>query len=276
MFYHGAAWRSTPEPVKKDWPTQSGDVKPMYFPYLKTAAKTFKWKHATSGKMKSSSLSYLVRSTLEKMKDYPISGDEFVTNNDKNRLAYYQLDPLVKLGLLKQLTPKKDLEDMTHSEKTNAKKYQITPHGVSFIKELEKAKEEGTDLSELDALKGMDLHKDFKMPEKETPRAATPRAAGERTPRTPRAAGGQTKSALALEKFKDHVEDNGSIPTRGEFIAYMEADPFNMTKSGAQTYYYTTKKKYAALNESILGDIAKLLLVEPDAIFSSFADLIID
>lgn len=276
MFYHGGSYRSAQEALTKEWPTNSGGIKSKYFPYLKTAAKTFKWKHATSGRMKSSQVSSLVLTILKTMKDYPTSGDEFVTNNDSNRLAYYQLDPLVTLGLLKQLTPATELEDMTHSERSNAKKYQITPHGVSFIKELEKAKEEGKSLSELDALKGMDLHKDFKMPEKETPRAATPRAAGERTPRTPRAAGGQTKSALALEKFKDHVEDNGSIPTRGEFIAYMEEDPFNMTKSGAQTYYYTTKKKYAALNESILGDLAKLLLVEPDAVFSSFADLIID
>ena len=70
--------------------------------------------------------------------------------------------------------------------------------------------------------------------------------------------------------FKDHVEEHGAIPTRGEFINYMSDEPFSMSKSGAQTYYYTTKKKYAALNESVLGSLAQLLLIEPDLPLSSF------
>ena len=48
---------------------------------------------------------------------------------------------------------------------------------------------------------------------------------------------------------------------RSEFIKKMEDDPFNMTKSGAQTYYYTTKAKYNKtqnVTESVIGKFSLL------------------
>ena len=81
-------------------------------------------------------------------------------------------------------------------------------------------------------------------PPPEERQVAQPREAGERAPRT-RLAGGGTKSEMALQKFRDLTDENdGTMPTRAEFIALLLQPPFNMTSAGASTYQYNTKAKY--------------------------------
>ena len=71
-----------------------------------------------------------------------------------------------------------------------------------------------------------------------------------------------TKSEQAMNLFRQHVEDNDEIPSRRDFMALLQAEPFNMSKAGASTYYANTKKKYSALNEKYSVLAALELMVE--------------
>lgn len=77
---------------------------------------------------------------------------------------------------------------------------------------------------------------------------------------------GRTKAGTgaerALNKFREFVDENGRIPSRSEFMRILTAEPFNMSNAGAQTYYYTTKAKYAALGEKFSQQAYDELLAE--------------
>lgn len=71
-----------------------------------------------------------------------------------------------------------------------------------------------------------------------------------------------TKASLALAKFTEMTDANGRQPTRGEFIAVLTRAPFNMSKTGAQTYYYTTKAKYGKQQGTITNEEYAMLLAQ--------------
>lgn len=71
-----------------------------------------------------------------------------------------------------------------------------------------------------------------------------------------------TSAERALNSFREFADENNRIPTRSEFMQVLMADPFNMSRAGAQTYYYTTKAKYAALNEKFSQQAYDELLTE--------------
>ena len=152
--------------------------------------------------------------------------------------------------------------------------FAISRKGEQVLKKIKAG--EGYDIMDEDH-NAVPPHHEFKLPEKkeEAKKEKPKREPGEERPRATRPARGGTKASQALDKFTAHVEEHGRIPTRGEFIATMQEDPFNMSSAGAQTYYYTTKKKYANLNEQYLGSLSQLLLIEPDLPLSSFRDMII-
>lgn len=83
-----------------------------------------------------------------------------------------------------------------------------------------------------------------------------------RAERAPAAPGAEKKSDRALRLFRAHADENDAIPTRAEFMAVLQAAPFDMSKAGASTYYHNTKKKYAALNEKYSVLAALELMVE--------------
>lgn len=84
---------------------------------------------------------------------------------------------------------------------------------------------------------------DFVVPEKQARVTAEP--AGEARPRTPRAPGTESKADMALARYREMTAaNNGTQPSRAEFIRILTADPFNMSAAGAATYQYTTKQKY--------------------------------
>lgn len=94
--------------------------------------------------------------------------------------------------------------------------------------------------------------------------APDPAADGARPARAPRAPGAEKKSDAALRIFTQMATDNDAMPTRSEFMNILRAAPFNMTDAGAGTYFYTTKKKYAALNESFSAKAALELLLDSE------------
>lgn len=247
----------------EDLPTAS-IIDKKYFPYLKTAAKEFGWKEANQGAMKvaSSKVRPTVLNFMDRVKSW---GTEGYQHRDAAR-TYSSQD----MKAARTMGAVKGGREQSYS----AYKYKITQLGLDILQK----RDDGEEPSVLSATEAKGTHEDWVNPKDAapTPAAPTPAAttpAAERTPRaTPtRRGGGATKASQALDKFRDHVEEHGSIPTRGEFIAYMADDPFNMSKAGAQTYYYTTKKKYANLNESVVGSLAQLLLIEPDLPLSSFS-----
>ncbi len=79
-------------------------------------------------------------------------------------------------------------------------------------------------------------------PAERAPREARP--AGERPARAPMEGGG-SKADMALQRFRELTDANdGTMPTRSEFIALLQQPPFNMTPAGASTYQYNVKAKY--------------------------------
>ena len=48
-----------------------------------------------------------------------------------------------------------------------------------------------------------------------------------------------------MTRFRElAAANNGTMPTRSEFIALLLQPPFNMTPAGASTYQYNVKAKY--------------------------------
>ena len=91
------------------------------------------------------------------------------------------------------------------------------------------------------------LSDEYQRPAEPAPAERAPRAerpAGERPARAPMEGGG-SKADLALQRFRELTDANdGTMPTRSEFIALLQQPPFNMTPAGASTYQYNVKAKY--------------------------------
>lgn len=119
-----------------------------------------------------------------------------------------------------------------------------------------------------DYVSAAELPKDFVKPQpKEPPKKASRVGTGKWKVSTaaPRAGSAADR---ALSRFRDMTTDLGRIPTRSEFIRELTSPPFNMSKMGAQTYYYTTKAKYAALGETFSAQAAQEL--KEDLLLHSF------
>lgn len=115
----------------------------------------------------------------------------------------------------------------------------ITELGQQILSRLE----EGQSVNLSNLAKPKDLDPSWQAPEaplKPKPKAE-PQQRGTKTGR----ANKNSKSQQALDKFMAMTDEKkGDIPTRAEFMKVLQDAPFNMTRSGAQTYYYTTKAKY--------------------------------
>lgn len=129
----------------------------------------------------------------------------------------------------------------------------LTPAGVRIVQQIES----GQIKSEYQVFGGMQATVSQKAPEP-TPapepevtaptedRTAPRGAASARTPRAPREAGGESKAARAMARFREMAAANGGqIPSRADFIAVLRQEPFNMTPAGASTYYHNIKVKHA-------------------------------
>ncbi len=108
-----------------------------------------------------------------------------------------------------------------------------------------------------------DIQQGWTKPEPKKAPKRTTTGGGQRGTITGRTKPG-SKAEQALNTFTTFVDDNDRIPTRSEFMRTLMADPFNMSKHGAQTYYYTTKAKYAKLNEAFSDQALKELILELD------------
>lgn len=147
----------------------------------------------------------------------------------------------------------------------------IAPAGLRILADLKK----GTRVNILDNIASAKTPDDFVAPKrkelpKKAPRAAKGTGRVKASTAAPRTG---TAASRALTKFKSMVDSLERIPTRAEFMQVLMAAPFNMGKSGAQTYYYTTKGKYAALNEAFSAQASWELLIDPT--FRSFKSFLI-
>ena len=258
-------------------PTSSW-VNKSYLKYMKGAMETLGWKDPNTGALKSETgkIEHSLWDFLTKIDTHADLSDSVHDRSRKDRLkqSIGWVNKPVKwdakhMGLVKETKNKKEAGRRNYGYDNSD--WDLTAKGRKMLQKHKDGK--SGDVTYMNATVGIKPHADWSKDETPARAAATPAAdTPAATPRatTPRAAGTQSKSVLALQKFKDHVDEKGSIPTRKEFIAYMEEEPFSMSKSGAQTYYYTTKKKYANLNESVIGSLAQLLIIEPDLPLSSF------
>lgn len=90
----------------------------------------------------------------------------------------------------------------------------------------------------------------FSIP-KEEPNKQKPEEKAARTKKQPKTES-TNKATQALNKFEEMTDDNdGKMPGRKEFMNVLQSEPFNMSKAGAQTYYYNTKMKYMKANDML-------------------------
>lgn len=126
----------------------------------------------------------------------------------------------------------------------------LTPAGLRIAQQIEA----GQIKSEYQVFGGMPATASQKAAEPPTPEPAAapenreaPRAAPTApVARAPREAGGESKAARAMARFREMAAANGGqIPSRADFIAVLRQEPFNMSPAGASTYYHNIKVKYA-------------------------------
>ena len=123
----------------------------------------------------------------------------------------------------------------------------LTPAGLQIVRQIEA----GQIKSEYQVFGGMPATASQKAAEPPTPEPATSpenREAPQAAPvaRAPREAGGESKAARAMARFREMAAANGGqIPSRADFIAVLRQEPFNMSPAGASTYYHNIKVKYA-------------------------------
>jgi hypothetical protein len=130
--------------------------------------------------------------------------------------------------------------------------------GTERLKSATKVLDDGKALNLFDYVTAATLPEDFVAPARRVlPTRERKWAASTAAPRT------GTKAEQALAKFREMTTANNQMPTRSEFIQLLTQPPFNMSRLGAQTYYYTTKAKYAALGESFSALAALQLRNDP-------------
>lgn len=217
-------------------------------PYVKKAAETFGWKSASNA--------------MTIKKDSKVHGDlQAVERSGARRRSYLRNTErlLLSLGMLiKGPNP-------FAARRYGASNYLlVTAQGKALLQKL-KTKDVGV----LDSFTSAELPKEFVAP---TRRVLPPKAKGKWavSTATPRVG---SKAESALEKFKKITDDTGTMPTRGAFMQILMAPPFGMSKLGAQTYYYTTKAKYAAIGESFSALAAWELRHDP--FFGSFSRFLV-
>lgn len=144
----------------------------------------------------------------------------------------------------------------------SSKMLRMTPQGIRAMTDLNN----GDEYNLFSQKPPKETDEGFSKPAKKEPPAPAPRAprpagpAGERTPRTPMA-GGEKKSVRAMRWYTEFAQENERLPTRGETMTVLQAEPYNMSKAGASTYAHNIKKKYASLNEtySVLASLELML-----------------
>ena len=207
-------------------PATKGASKAL-LPYMKAAADKFGW--TVGGPLAIKERSRLTKSLRDLDSRYNGRLRRFSLNQQEKELVALGLADSRRVGSSTRIT--------------------ISDAGEKAVRTLDR---DGTETPFTDLVKPKTIAPDFKMPEKKAPEptrrrdAPTPAAA----PRATRATrgGGATKSQQALDRFNEITNETGNMPTRGEFIALLRDEPFNMSAAGAQTYYYNTKKKAERAN----------------------------
>ena len=206
-------------------------IKASLLPQIKTAANTFKWDVNTSRALQIQPGS-LMHQTLAKFKH--------ATRRN------HGVKPLVRA--LKAA----GLVSISARQRQGWVDVSITPKGRQAIRDLDLQQS----VNLITDVQPVELPAGYTPPQKAKP-TVQPKQSNVQQPLSAPRTG--TKADQALARFREIVTDTGNIPSRGEFIRLLMQEPFNMSAAGAQTYYYTTKAKYAALGESLSALAAKEL-----------------
>lgn len=231
-------------------PSVTSTIDAWILPRLKTAAQQFKW--TIDNNQISMTPDSKALNALRPFADKPRKR-MYLSHNETSAIA---------LGMLTATAKQATATGNAATHRTVS----ITPLGKSLLASADKNKGQASKINVLDHIGGESTTDDFKIPEKqpEPEKVQTPgvQATGEvSAPRT------GSKADLALQKFKEITKASGAIPTRSVFMKLLAAAPFNMSGAGAQTYYYTTKAKYARLvNEGVVKD--GIVLEDKPLVFS--------
>lgn len=223
-------------------------VIPRLLPHVKKAAETFGWK-ATSNIM-----------TIKKNGRVAVDLAALERRGPRRRHRLRTTEYfLLTLGMIRRGA------NPNAARAGGASDYIIvTPQGKTLLRQLQTQ-----DTGVLDSFTAAELPKDFAAP---TRRVLPPKAKGKWAVSTAKPRAG-TKAETALEKFREMIGADGTLPGRGPFMQVLMRPPFSMSKLGAQTYYYTTKAKYAALGESL--SVLAAWELKRDPFFGSFSRFLV-
>lgn len=245
----GTTSGNTPSASKLDNITQKqlnkNDLK-----YLKTAMDQFNWgvKNSAQFVLKPESRQHNI---LKNLKRQP--------NGMQRGELYRSLGVLTPSGWDRPNSVDRHLAELGFIKREsvgnrNTIKLKITPTGIAALRLLNDDKP----VNVAGVAGAEKVSPTWEKPERKAPPSRAQRAGGNVTGRTK--AG--SKAEQALQRFQEYAEEHDRIPTRSEFMQILQAEPFNMSRAGAQTYYYTTKAKYAALNEKFSEQAFTELLAE--------------
>lgn len=218
-------------------------------PYIKAIAEQMGWNFSNQFKVRLSDREIRL---LNKLKDYtePVTRYKLFRDLNYNSTHFssswygdYDLQSLEEDGFVRSNYHNYDRTtqlDWNDREGIKAREkivtIQITPLGRRVLEALDGNHYDSVALSSTAELEG------FEKPTVTAPAPAQPR---EDRPRAAPVEGGESKAGQALARFRQMAQaNNGTMPGRSEFMRILQAEPFNMSAAGAQTYYYNTKAKY--------------------------------
>lgn len=150
---------------------------------------------------------------------------------------YNPLRELEKLGLIRIR--------QTGTRQSSPKAVSITEKGAQTLRRAQLG--EITSLFDIIPTKNIEFKSGVSKHEPEPTQRAVREPRPEGQPRPGNNAVGRT-GTKATEAYNKYVEmtraNNGTQPTRAQFIAILREPPFNMTPAGASTYQYNIKTKY--------------------------------
>lgn len=150
---------------------------------------------------------------------------------------YNPLTELFKLGLINI--------QQTGARKSSPKSVSITNKGSALLRQVVQG--EISSLFDIIPTKDIQSKSGVSKHEPEPTQRAVREPRPEGQPRPGNNAVGRT-GTKATEAYNKYVEmtraNNGTQPTRAQFIAILREPPFNMTPAGASTYQYNIKTKY--------------------------------
>lgn len=155
-----------------------------------------------------------------------------------NLSDYPGVQKLLRVGFAKRAEPDEDEEEEWYTHYLYVELTDAGRRAAAAVKANGSA-------NAFDFIPGIAVDSSFSIPEPEPEPAPATRTAAERPARAALRGAGPSKLDMAVDRFRAFQEEHGRIPTAAEFKPILTAEPFNMSTTGAQTYYYNTRNRVA-------------------------------